>query len=310
MRIQYRKIRLNKLNKIRLDLINSIIVEYLSQGYKLTLRQLYYQLVSRDVIPNNVKEYAKLSNLIKEGRMGGIVDWEAIEDRLRVPDIPSCWNDIPEIIQSAEQSFRLDRQLGQKNYIEVLVEKDALSGVLKRVTRPYGIPITINRGYSSVTAMHDIFQRIKDAYDEKENFNQAVILYVGDFDPSGLDMIRDVEDRITDFLVGYGLGNIILTIQPVALTSEQINKYNPPPNPAKRQDPRAKKFIAQYGSSSWEVDALKPEVLHKTLDNNIRKYIDIKTYEAQLQKESSKKQTLQNIYEHLIDKDSEIWKLI
>ena len=85
MKIYYRNAKLSAANKVRLDDINLIVVEYQNQGYKLTLRQLYYQLVSRDIIPNVLTEYAKLSKLLKEGRMAGIVDWSAIEDRLRVP---------------------------------------------------------------------------------------------------------------------------------------------------------------------------------------------------------------------------------
>lgn len=310
MKIKYRRIKLALANKIRLDLVNNIIEEYLSQGYKLTLRQLYYQLVSRDVIPNNPREYAKLSILLREGRMGGIVDWEAIEDRVRVPDIPPSWDKPADIIQSAENSYAVPRMEGQKCYVEVFVEKDALSGVLKRVTRPYHIPITVNRGYSSATAMHDTFVRMyENVFIRKNPANNVKILYVGDFDPSGLDMIRDVEDRITDFMVGSGF-NCDLEIVPVALTAEQIEKYNPPPNPAKKSDPRAKDFIMKYGHSSWEVDALKPEVLHQTLDNEIRKHIDINQYNKMLNKEKKDKKILTRLVNEMSDKDSPIWELL
>lgn len=153
-KIAYRDIHLSKANLLRLDEINKIIIEYQRQGYRLTLRQLYYQLVSRDVIPNNTKEYGKLSNLLKEGRMAGIVDWDAIEDRLRKPDRPPCWENPTEILDACISQYRCDRMKGQPTYMEVWVEKDALSGVLKRVTEEYGINIIVNRGYSSATAMH------------------------------------------------------------------------------------------------------------------------------------------------------------
>lgn len=109
MRIAFRRIRLNKANKERLQTINDIIGKYQSQGYVLTLRQLYYQLVSAAIIPNKQSEYSKLSTLLKEGRMGGIVDWDAIEDRLRIPSVPGSWENPREIIEMAAEGYALPR---------------------------------------------------------------------------------------------------------------------------------------------------------------------------------------------------------
>jgi len=190
---------MGKANKERLSIINGIIEEYQEQGYVLTLRQLYYQLVSRDVVPNKQSEYSKLSTLLKEGRMAGIVDWEAIEDRLRKPSSPASFENPEEILKAAINQYALPRQAGQKTYVEVWVEKDALSGVLKRVTEKYHVPILVNRGYSSASAMFDSYQRFKDAHEE----GKAVkILYLGDYDPSGMDMIRDIRERTLEFIMG------------------------------------------------------------------------------------------------------------
>jgi hypothetical protein len=200
MKIKFRDVRLSKSNKEKLELVNSIIEEYQEQGYVLTLRQLYYQLVSRDVIPNKQAEYSKLSTLLKEGRMAGLVDWDAIEDRLRKPYTPASFESPKDIIKAAMQQFCLDRQDGQDNYLECWVEKDALSGVLKRVTSKYHVPILVNRGYSSVSSMYDSFVRFEMALRARQ---KVKIIYLGDFDPSGIDMIRDIETRISEFLLGY-----------------------------------------------------------------------------------------------------------
>ena len=159
MKIKFREIRMQKRNLERLMQINQIIEEYQKDGYVLTLRQLYYQLVSRDIIPNKLAEYQKLSKLLKEGRMAGIVDWNAIEDRLRIPSKPASFDSPEDILKAAIKQYQLPRQEGQNKYLEVWVEKDALSGVLKRVTQKYHIPILVNRGYSSVSAMYDSFMR-------------------------------------------------------------------------------------------------------------------------------------------------------
>lgn len=335
------KLRLNKKNQEQLEVINSIIEEYARDGYTLTLRQLYYQLVSRDIIPNQQKEYAKLSTLLVKGRMAGFVDWDAIEDRIRVPNIPYSVDDIEDAIQDTINQYRLNRQDGQEVYIELWVEKDALSGVLKRITHHYHINLMVNRGYSSCTAMHDAYERFVEKVAEGK---KVVILYLGDHDPSGLDMIRDITDRTKEFLINsktlqgkynydiddeeiprlaeklrdeygdeeefytefdgetmfdcakafaYKLFDEQVEVRQIGLTTEQVKLYAPPPNPAKITDPRAKNYIAQFGRTSWEVDALKPEILHSLVREGVEGLIDMKLFKDQIKKEESDKKKLE-----------------
>jgi hypothetical protein len=295
MKQKFRDIHLSKDNLKKLQIINEIIQKYQGDGYVLTLRQLYYQLVSTDIIPNNVKEYGKVSKLLKEGRMAGIVDWEAIEDRLRKPSQPGSWDSPKSIMNSVIYAYRKNRLQGQKNYLEVWVEKDALSGVLKRVTEQYGIPIVVNRGYSSVTAIFDAHERFEKA---KINGQIIKVIYIGDFDPSGQDMIRDISDRINEFNVNQidpNLDSYEFNILPIALTWKQIKQYNPPPNSAKITDPRAKSYIEKHGPTSWEVDALPPEVLNNLLNNAILENIDEYAYKNILANEESDKIKLINL---------------
>jgi hypothetical protein len=273
--------------------VNRIIESYQRQGYTLTLRQLYYQLVSKAIIPNKLAEYSKLSTLLKEGRMAGSVDWDAIEDRLRQPSKPPEWESPADIIAACIKQYRVPRMKGQANYLEVWVEKDALSGVLKRVTSEYGIPIVVNRGYSSVTAMYDAHQRFSLA--DSEGADEIRVIYIGDFDPSGQDMIRDITDRIEEF----NNGDYSFEILPVALTLDQINAYSPPPNPAKITDPRADKYIAKYGPTSWEVDALPPEVLNSILTNVIDALIDREVYDDVIATEEGHIKKLKKVKEKL-----------
>ncbi len=300
-KIKFREIRLSKSNVEKLWDINKIITEYQADGYILTLRQLYYQLVSRDIVPNKKEEYKKLSTLLKEGRMGGVVDWDAIEDRLRKPDKPSSFDSPKDLMKAAISQYQKPRQDGQPYYMEVWVEKDALSGVLSRVTRKYHIPIMVNRGYSSVSAMYDAFMRIVNyaAYQQIP----ARIIYLGDFDPSGLDMIRDISDRIIEFKDGYNDGDLVremdFDVDAVALTMDQIIRYDPPPNPAKIEDPRAKDFIRRHGGQSWEVDALKPEVLNQILEDAIACYLDLDQYNTVVASEAKDKAILTKLMNKL-----------
>lgn len=301
------KLGLNKKNLKQLEVVNSIIEEYSAAGYTLTLRQLYYQLVSRDIIPNKVTEYDKLSSLIVKGRMGGIIDWDAIEDRIRQPRLPYQVDDVDHAISNAADHYRINRQEGQENYIELWVEKDALSSVLSRKSYHYHINLMVNRGYSSCTAMYDSYNRFKDAVDRGQNIH---ILYCGDFDPSGRDMLRDIDERLTEF------GASSIMVHSIALTMKQIKKHSPPPNPAKITDPRAKSYIAEHGTKSWEVDALNPETLHQIIDVNIEKLMNLEKFNKMVELEKIQKaemlaipnqrQSLTEVQKHLKERMAKI----
>lgn len=256
------KLRLSKANKEMLERINEILEGYQSEGYVLTLRQLYYQLVSRDIIPNNDKEYSKISNILKKGRMAGIVDWSSIEDRVRRPKKPYYVDDIQDALQDTVRQYRLDRMRTQKRNVEIWIEKDALSNVLYRVTEKYHINLMVNRGYSSVSAMYDAYQRLNSG---------DTILYFGDHDPSGMDMIRDVRERLEEF-------GLQINVKPIALNMDQIRTFNPPPNPAKISDPRAKWYIKEFGQTSWELDALPPKELIRLAEEAVLDHIDVDEY--------------------------------
>lgn len=257
--------------------VTAVCEEYRLQGYRLTLRQLYYQLVSKDLIPNQQKEYKRLSHFLTQARMAGLVDWDIIEDRIRVPKKNGEWDSIQDIVASAVHSYRLPRWDDQDNYVEIWVEKDALSGVLSPIASQYHVALMVNRGYSSATAMHDAARRLRNHGDEGDN---VTILYLGDHDPSGEDMVRDVEDRLRIF-------GCQAKVKKIALTMEQIEKYNPPPNPVKMQDVRSGGYTAKHGDSCWELDALKPDVLHKLLLKEIKKLIDMDRYNAVIEKEQA-----------------------
>ncbi len=262
--------------------VKEVVDEFQSQGYRMTLRQLYYQLVSRDVIPNLASEYAKLSTLLTEARMYGYIDWDFIEDRIRVPKKHGEWNDIDHIVRSAIASYRRDRWQDQDNYLEVWVEKDALSGVLQPITERYHVNLMVNRGYSSSSAMHDASIRFKR---EEEKGKSTYILYLGDHDPSGMDMVRDIQERMKIF------GSKV-EVKRIALNMDQIEEFNPPPNPAKITDPRANKYIAEFGSTSWELDALSPRDLNTLLDTHIQELMDIEAYNHWCRLEEHEKQEL------------------
>lgn len=247
-----------------LEQANQIIEEYQEQGIELTVRQLYYQFVARDLIPNTPSEYRKLKDAINNGRLAGFIDWDAIVDRTRTDRGNTHWSDPEQIISSAAYSYAKDSRVTQKFYVEVWVEKDALIGIVGDVARNLDIRYLSCRGFTSQSAMYQAANRfIEQEGDGKE----TSLLYLGDHDPSGLDMIRDIQDRLEMF------GSNVRVIQ-IALNKEQIAKFNPPPNPAKITDSRYEKYQSLHGSDSWELDALDPREIEKIIRDGVKRFTD------------------------------------
>ena len=294
MKEQFRKTNYQKKNLDLLEKVNDILEEYQEQGIKVTLRQVYYQLVARDIIPNKDNEYKKISSLLTNARYSGDIDWNSIEDRTRTPNIPSVFDDIQNLLEVASQSYQLDRWQGQEFYIELWTEKDAISSVIYPITSEYQVAMIVNRGYSSASAMYNSRTR----YIKKGEFlgsKKKVLLYLGDFDPSGLDMDRDIKERFNEF-------GVDIKVERIGLTQEQIKRYELPENPAKLSDVRAKDYVAKYGSSSWEVDALKPEVLQELIKNSILKYLDLEKFGLVREKEKEDLKELENMGIKLYEK--------
>ena len=251
---------------------NAIIAEYAGQGFSLTLRQLYYQFVSRDLIANNMKEYKRLGSIINDARLAGLIDWDAIEDRNRSLRRLAHWTSPRDIVESCANQFRVDLWEGQTSRVEVWIEKDALVGVIEGVCTRNDVPFFSCRGYTSQSEMWSASQRIVEVMEAGKGIEQFVILHLGDHDPSGIDMSRDIEDRLTLFCQADGVP--APEFKRIALNRPQIAKYRPPPNPAKITDSRADKYIKTHGKESWELDALSPKVLAALIEGELKKLRD------------------------------------
>lgn len=293
MKKRFKDIKPSKESMERIEQANDIIDEYLKHGLKLTLRQLYYQFVTRGLIPNTDRSYKNLGTVISNGRLAGLIDWDVIEDRLRQPEMPPQFVDLEHLVDTAIKAYRLPRRMGQETYVELWVEKDALAGVLLPLARKWHITLMVNRGYSSSSAMHESAGRIRNemSYNESE---ESLVLYLGDLDPSGEDMVRDIRERLSLF-------GSDTEVSKLGLTMEQVDKFEPPPNPAKLSDTRAKDFIAKYGTESWEVDALPPTVLRDLIDEAMVAFTDQPKVDEVLEQEKADKKKLRSILKESSD---------
>jgi hypothetical protein len=262
-----------------ISMCNVIIEEYRAQGFDLTLRQLYYQLVSRDIIANKQTEYDRLGSIVNDARLAGMIDWDAIVDRTRNLRKLSHWDTPGDIIHSAAQGYNIDRWLGQTVRVEVWIEKDALVGVIEGVCEELDVPFFSCRGYTSQSEMWSASQRMIERYTDAEQ--ETVIIHLGDHDPSGIDMTRDIGDRLALFCEYEDCP--APTIKRVALNSDQVTRYKPPPNPAKLTDSRATDYIRRHGANSWELDALSPAVIADLIRRNVMAEVNVAKYNARVE---------------------------
>jgi hypothetical protein len=263
--IQYENKRLGSEALGMIEKVNVIIKQYQAQGYDMTLRQVYYQLVSKDWIPNQPREYDRLGRIISDGRRAGLIDWHAIVDRTRNLKGIQHWDSPTEIIDAVRDGYRRDKWETQDYRVEVWIEKDALAGVFQRICNQLDVPYFACRGYPSDSETWAASQRFGGYIAAGQT---PIILHFGDHDPSGIDMTRDIIDKMQLFGC-YGV-----EVRRLALSMEQVEEFSPPPNPAKTRDPRFQSYQDTYGDESWELDALRPDTLAGIVRDEVESLID------------------------------------
>lgn len=317
-RIEYRRYRPREAARAVIETANTILAEYIRQDFRLTLRQLYYQFIGRDLFPeswidpkynkrhglsldtkNTEKNYKKLVDIVVDARVGGLMDWDHIVDREREVESESHWENAPDFLNSVAPQFNIDVWADQPNRVEVWVEKKALVEIVGRACEPLDVPYLACKGYLSASAAWDAgHNRCKRWHDE--HGQNTVVIHLSDHDPSGLDMGRDNEERLRLFRTPYKEGETPahITFQRIALTMEQVEQYEPPSNPAKETDPRAAAYIEEHGDTSWELDALEPPVLVELIMEAILEHLDRDLYDGRRAEETEQRDLLVRMSRH------------
>lgn len=264
-----------------IDQANEIINAWIAQGYKLTVRQIYYRFIALDLFPsswidaeynakhklspntkNTIKNYKRLAEILNLGRLRGLIDWDAIEDRTRNMLSVQHWNTPQDAMKWIADQYRKQKWDNQKVRVEVWIEKDALLGIFEDVCNRHDVdlPFFSCRGYNSQSEMWNSSQRI--LYYEQKKI-RTVILQFSDHDPSGIDMTNDIKKRLKLF-------GCHVAVRRLALTIKQVRRFKLPPNPAKETDCRFEAYAKKFGNESWELDALEPSVLAALVTNAVK----------------------------------------
>lgn len=292
--------------------LDALIADYVSQGFMLSVRQLYYQCIARDIFPdtwidvaynrkqglpedtkNTLKNYKRLASILNDARLAGLLDWDAIEDRGRRVKMRNRYQSGKDVLDIAQAGYHMDHWFGQRKRVFVIVEKDALSDVLSGPCYRWDTPLLAARGYPSVSALRSMaLTHFIPAIQEGQ---EPVILHLGDHDPSGIDMTRDLSERLNLF------AGRELNLQRIALTMQQIEETDPPPNPAKVTDSRFKEYEAEHGDESWELDALEPAYLVKLLEKHIKRHVSMPTWNARTAEIEGVREKLKTVHDNFED---------
>lgn len=304
--IEYTAKKFNPIHTRIIEQANEIIQAYRKQGFSLTLRQLYYQFVSRDLFPeswadkatgstNNERSYDKLGSIISAGRRAGLVDWDAIVDRTRNLVELSTWDSPSDIVVACSRQYRVDFWREQSSRPEVWIEKDALIGVVEGVCNRFRVPYFSCRGYTSDSEIWAAGQRLAR---HARGGHKPYVIHLGDHDPSGIDMSRDIGERLTMF------ARREIPVKRIALNMPQVLELNPPPNPAKVTDSRYETYRDEYGDESWELDALTPVYIANLIENEIQTLIDPAAWEDTEAEENNARERLQGAARWLEDQSA------
>jgi hypothetical protein len=290
MKIKYEDWRPQRRTMALLDAITDIVEEYKRDGYTLSLRQIHYQFVTRGLMQNNVRTYARIGRIIASARNAGLLDWNAIVDRHRATHHPPTWNSSKEALTALAAQYAIDRWMYQEYRPFVVVEKDALVDVVEKVCRKWQVPFAADRGYNSISAKWRTGRLLKEFVDLGY---KPVVLLLSDHDPSGMDL-RTVAERDLSMYA-----ECAVEVEVLALTMEQIEAFNLPPNPAKEKDPRFKEYRRRFGETSWELDALPPRYINDLIENAILRRLDMNMWHEAIDDEAVGRTTLTELAQSL-----------
>jgi len=274
---------------------NNIVDEFREGGFVLTLRQLYYQFVAKDLLENSLQSYKRLGDIINDARLAGLVDWDMIEDRTRNINPTPMWGAPGDVDSPADfildwgRHFKNNPWENQPIYAECWIEKDALIGVIEGPCSKWRVPYFSCRGYVSASEMYGAAKRLEE---QVEAGKGVIILHLGDHDPSGTQMTENISERI-DLLTRGLISEGAMLVRRLALNMDQIRAYNPPPNPAKESDSRFRAYKDRYGTEkSWELDSMQPGVLVDLIDDEIAGIVNRELWDRDIRAEEEPRRQL------------------
>ncbi len=262
--------------------LRNAIIEIAAEYERMSLRQLYYQLVSRGVIEKTEAAYKRTADAATQMRFNGSLPYRKIADGSRSRKAVYAHSGLQEALENAHEMYRRNYWIDQPHYVEIWCEKDALTGVIEPVCRAYGVTYVATRGFPSVTL------RYESAMEIMATEKPATIFYFGDHDASGQQISTNLEEELRQ----HGAD---VTVFRVALNPEQVHAHNLPTRQGKKTDSRQAAFAAQFGDASVELDALPPDALTDLVRESIVSMINPAAWAAAEEVEELERETFRSL---------------
>lgn len=277
----------------------SAAIEILEAEQPCTLRQLYYRLVSAGELPNAHAAYQRLGKLMTRAREEGIISRRWIVDHVRATLKPLSWSGLEDFGDTVRNAYRKDYWAKLEHYVAVFVEKDAVAGTIQPVTHANDVALHVCRGYASVSFVGEI----ADEWGEIEKPIYAY--YLGDFDPSGFDIERDLQEKlerysgrrvlpVTEYWDVKSESRLVLWRR-LGVCPKDFDDFDLIRLPIKTKDSRATGFLEKYGDAGAEIDALPPSELRRRVTEAIDDHIDVDRWNALIQVEEAERATMRTV---------------
>ena len=217
-----------------------------------TVRQVFYQATVRGVIEKTEAGYGKVQRLLVQLRRDGEIDYSDIADNTRWMRKPTTWSSLKTAVERTAATYRKALWDDTDAYVEIWLEKDALSGVLWPVTQRYDVPLMVSRGYASLSFLYSAAEAME--YEDRP----CHVYHLGDWDPSGQDAARHIEETLRDLAPSAEI-----YFERIAVTPDQISEWSLPGRPTKKTDTRSK----NWRGDSVELDAINPNQLRELVED-------------------------------------------
>lgn len=258
-------IKRERRTKADIEVIKQGLLSVLAESNPMTVRQVFYQMTSRGYVPKTEAAYKGIiCRLLADIRLDGTIPFSYIADNTRWMRKPRTFNDADEALKLNIETYRRAMWLHMPVYVEIWMEKDALAGIVYDITEKWDVPLMVTRGYSSLSFLYESARTIR------EQKKPAYIYYLGDYDPSGLDIARAVEEKLRRFAQGAEIH-----FQRIGVNEKQIEMWNLPTRPTKQTDTRTRNFNSD---TSVELDAIPPRDLRDLVEFNIVRHVDMEQY--------------------------------
>jgi hypothetical protein len=243
----------------------------------MTVRQCFYQATVRHIVEKTEQGYDKVQIALANMRRARTMPYDWIVDFTRWQRKPRTFRDVIHALQETSRHYRKDLWAAAESYVEVWLEKDALSGVILPVTSKYDVPLMVARGYASLSFLSEAAQ-----YMEAEE-RPVYIYHLGDFDPSGVNAGEQIEQTLRELAP-----TAKIHFERIAVMPRQIAAWSLPARPTKQSDSRAKGFSAL----SVELDAIDPNQLRALVNEAIERHLPPHEYRVLLAAEESERQAI------------------